>query len=125
MSRRNPYAKRRPPVHAEPRYQVEILLPVFYNDGREIEFEKFAATATELFAKFGGLRETPAENPPPFAGLWQDSGQVYSDRLRTLLIETTCDRRLFRWLYGYKRKLEGRFEQVEIYITVTEILRVL
>jgi hypothetical protein len=98
---------------------------VFYNDSREIEFEKFAATAAELFDKFGGLRETPAENPPPFEGLWQENGQPYTDRLRTVLIETAHDNRIFRWLHAYKRKLEVRFEQIEIYITVTEILRML
>jgi hypothetical protein len=97
---------------------------VFYNDGREIELEKFAATFEELFSKFSGLRWTP-QNPPPYEGLWQEAGQTYTDLIRTFLVETAHDNHIFRWLHAYKRKLEARFEQIEIYVTVTEILRVL
>lgn len=124
MPKRKPAAKRNPSIYADRRYQIEILLPVRYNDGRRIEFEKFTATVRELFAKFGGMRWTPVQNTPPFEGLWQEAGQTYSDLLLTLLIETAHDNRIFRWLHTYKRKLEARFEQVEVYITVSEILRV-
>jgi hypothetical protein len=57
--------------------------------------------------------------------LWQEAGQTYTDLIRTFIIETIHDNRIFRWLHSYKRKLEARFEQIEVYITVTEILRVL
>lgn len=123
MSKRNRTA-RNPSQHADLRYEIEILLPVYYNDGREVEFEKLDATFEELFGKFHGLRWTP-QNPPPYAGLWQSEGQTYTDLVRTFLIETTHDNNVFRWLHSYKRKLETRFDQIEIYITATEILRVL
>lgn len=125
MPKRKPAAKRNPSIHADRRYLIEILLPVRYNDGRRIEFEKFTATVRELFAKFGGMRWTPAQNTPPFEGLWQEAGQTYSDLILTLLIETAHDNRVFRWLHTYKREREARFEQVVVYITVSEILRVL
>ena len=124
MLKRNPSVKRGPSVYADLRYQIEILLPMLYNDGREMESEKFTATFDELFGKFGGLRWT-AQNPPPYEGLWQEAGQTYTDLIRTFIIETIHDNRIFRWLHSYKRKLEARFEQIEVYITVTEILRVL
>jgi hypothetical protein len=33
--------------------RYEILLPLFYNDGRSIEAEKFTETDQELVAQFG------------------------------------------------------------------------
>ncbi|MBI3922231.1 MAG: hypothetical protein HY318_12490 [Armatimonadetes bacterium] len=125
MPRRRATAKKSPSLRADLRYQIEILLPVFYNDGREIEIAESAATVNELCDKFGGLRWSSASAPAPLEGLWRDAEQIYSDRLRTVIIETTHDNRLFRWLHTFKRKLETRFDQIEIYITVTEILRVL
>lgn len=33
--------------------RFEILLPLFYNDGRSVEAEKFVLTDDELVARFG------------------------------------------------------------------------
>lgn len=45
--------------------------------------------------------------------------------IRVLIVETAYDNRVFRWLHSCKRKLAARFEQIEIYVTVTEILPVI
>ncbi|MBI4657229.1 MAG: hypothetical protein HY735_00005 [Verrucomicrobia bacterium] len=41
--------------------RFEILLPLYYNDGREIEREKFVATDDELVSLFGATSTDTVE----------------------------------------------------------------
>ena len=47
--------------------RFEILLPLFYNDGRPIEREKFVAPDDELVHRFGAV----STDSVTVRGLWQ------------------------------------------------------
>jgi hypothetical protein len=47
--------------------RFEILLPLYYNDGRLIEIEKFMATNRELLNKFEALTTDSVE----VSGTWK------------------------------------------------------
>src|SRR5437879_1304207 len=61
------------------RYMIrfEILLPLFYNDGRPIEREKFLQTDDELVQAFGAT----STDTVVVRGRWVYQSTVYNDQL--------------------------------------------
>ena len=57
--------------------RFEILLPLFYNDGRPIEPEKFLATDDEIVQAFGAT----STDQVTVRGKWKYQSIVYSDQL--------------------------------------------
>ena len=105
------------------RSEIEFLLPLDNNDGTPIEEEKHLQTLDELLTRFGGYRIT-ANARAAYEGLWKHSGQVYRDLVKSLVVEATLRAADYEWLSAYKRRLERRFDQVEVYISVTDIKRI-
>jgi hypothetical protein len=90
---------------------IEILLPLYDNDGRPFAAADFDRVRDELAAKFGGVtafRRSPAE------GVWHEDGEVSRDRV---VVYEVMDEALDRdWWREYRRDLERRFRQEEILI---------
>ncbi len=107
-----------------PRHQIEILLPLFYNDGTPIESEKIDLTVQEIVEKFGGCRITSGAGVPAFNGYWVEERTLYRDAVKSLIVEVPQTNTNFEFLSRLKKTLEQRFEQVEIYMTVLEIKRI-
>ena len=63
--------------------RYEILLPLKYNDGSDIEAAKFLQTKSELVQKFGAL----TIDPHPVEGVWTQQGTAYRD----ILLKFTID----------------------------------
>jgi hypothetical protein len=59
--------------------QIEIYLPLEYNDGTPIAEEDFTALIDQLFDRYGGV--TSVHRDFPLQGLWQSEGVVYQDRI--------------------------------------------
>src|SRR5436305_416943 len=64
--------------------RYEILLPLNYNDGAEIEPEKFDRTAEELSDRFGGITQDTVR----ISGTWKYGGTRYRDDLLRVRIDT-------------------------------------
>jgi hypothetical protein len=96
--------------------RFEILLPLNYNDGSEIEPEKFDQTNLELTDRFGGVTWDTVR----ITGTWKYGGARYRDELLRVRIDTT-DPAATAFLKGYKGLLKERFRQIDIWITAHEI----
>src|SRR5207253_141802 len=96
--------------------RFEILLPLNYNDGSEIEREKFDQTAEELSDRFGGITQDTVR----ITGTWIYGGMRYQDTLIRIHIDTK-DRGATAFLKAYKESLKGRFSQIDIWITAQEL----
>jgi hypothetical protein len=97
------------------RYLVEILLPVTRTRRNRTNLD---LVRDELTAKFGGATlhiDSPAE------GLWDDDGDIESDRI--VVAESMVDDLDRSWWSSYRKELEARFRQEEIVIRATEIQR--
>jgi hypothetical protein len=70
-------------------YLIQILLPVYDNEGNKFEAEQYTEVRLELTKAFGG---STAYSRAPAEGLWHDAGTVKKD-----------DR--------YRRELAERFKQ--------------
>lgn len=95
------------------KHEIEILLPLCYNDGTPVEFAKYQQTLLELAEKLGGCRATPTDEVA-YEGLWEYRGVVYRDLVKTVLVEAPRRSSNYEWLARSKRRLEERFQQIEI-----------
>jgi hypothetical protein len=102
--------------------KAEILLPLYYNDKREVEDKKFEQTHDEIKKQFGGL----TIGDRPLLGYWRDenTGISYDNEKNTLywiLCEKT--RNNINFLRKLKDRLEKRFDQESILIYYVNIYR--
>ncbi len=97
--------------------RLEILLPLFYNDGRAIEKEKFVETDDALVQAFGAT----STDSVVVAGHWMYESTRYEDRLIRIRIdvEDTPDNR--QTMRDIKETLKVRFDQLDIWITAHPI----
>ena len=97
--------------------RFEILLPLFYNDGRPIEPDKFLATDDDLVKTFGAT----STDQVTVRGQWKYQSTVYSDQLIRVRVdvEDTMDNQ--DAMRALKETLKARFEQLDIWITAHRI----
>jgi hypothetical protein len=104
---------------------IDIYLPLDYNDGTPIPEAKYIALQEELLGRFHGV--TSVQRQFPLRGVWQTGATTYHDQVVVLSVmdfrEGTQLERL-RYLQRLKRRLKNQFEQLEILITVTEMLAI-
>ena len=102
--------------------RVEIYLPLEYNDGRRIEESKYRRLYSELRARFGGVTSTQSQFP--LKGVWKSGTQLHEERVvvfTMLDFREQPESRLVRYLERLKTRLEERFQQKQILITVQEL----
>ena len=96
--------------------RFEILLPLNYNDGTLIEPEKFDQTREELSERFGGITEDTVR----ITGTWKYGGARYRDDLFRIRIDTN-DPTANSFFQSQKEIWKERFQQIDIWITASEI----
>jgi hypothetical protein len=110
---------------AQPVRSIDIYLPLDYNDGRAIPESKYVALQEELLARFGGV--TSVQRQFPLQGVWQSGADLYHDRVVVFSVmsfraETQLES--LRYLERLKSRLKKKFDQLEILITVVEMLAI-
>lgn len=92
---------------------VQLLLPLYDNDGHALPRSYFTQVAAELTAQFGGVT---AYLRAPARGVWQEDegGDVAHDDI--VLHEVMVDGLDRAWWAAYGEKLRGRFGQQELVI---------
>jgi hypothetical protein len=93
--------------------RFEILLPLFYNDGRPIEPEKFRVTDDELVDTFGAA----STDQVTVRGQWKYRTTVYSDQLVRVRVDVDDTPENWNAMRQMKEALKARFEQIDIWIT--------
>jgi hypothetical protein len=110
---------------ARPIRSIEIFLPLDYNDGRPIPESKYVSLQQELLSRFGGV--TSVQRQFPLQGVWQTGSEVYHDRVVVFSVMDFRDEtqiESLRYLEKLKVRLKKKFDQLEILITVAELLAV-
>lgn len=86
---------------------VQLLLPVYDNDGVEIPASTFREVREVLTTRFGGLT---AYTHAPAEGLWKDdAAQTTKDQI--VIYEVMAERLDLDWWRDYRHELERRFKQ--------------
>ena len=90
---------------------VQILMPLFDNDGRKIEAKTFREVRAELVDRFGGLT---AYMRAPAEGLWANQEGVNRDEI--VIIEVMVPEVDRAWWQALRSDLEKRLRQEMIVI---------
>ncbi len=104
---------------------IEIYLPLDLNDGRPIPESKYVSIQQELLNRFGGV--TSVQRHFPLQGVWQSGTDIYHDRVVVFSVMDFREERqleCLRYLERLKGRLKKKFEQLEVLITVTELLAI-
>ena len=91
---------------------VQILLPVYGNDGAEVLRDSYAGIRDELVARFGGVTaflQSPAE------GLWK-KGDRPAGRDDIVMVEVMLETVDRKWWEEYRKRLQNLLRQDSIVI---------
>lgn len=92
-------------------YLVQILLPLYDNEGRAFGKEMFDGVRDRLAERFGGVtayRRSPAE------GVWKQEGAVNRDNV--VIYEVMAEELEREWWREYGASLAALFRQEEMMI---------
>jgi hypothetical protein len=99
--------------------KYEIYLPLKYNDGTDIEAEKFRSIKEELVTAFGAV--TVSSLSAPYQGTWKYGGVEFIDDIIKIEVVTTNDRATTKFFKGFKERLKESLQQIDILITTQGI----
>jgi hypothetical protein len=97
--------------------RFEILLPLFYNDGRAVEREKYLQTDDELVHLFGAT----STDTVTVRGRWLYQSTLYQDQLIRVRLDLQDTPDNWQAVRAFKETLKTRFDQVDIWITAHRI----
>lgn len=100
---------------------IQILVPVFDNQGQRFERNKFEGVRERLMERFGGLT---AFIQSPALGLWKDSHSGTTAHDDMILLEVMVDTVDRDWWSAYRRELETIFRQDEIVVRAIACQRI-
>jgi hypothetical protein len=90
---------------------VQLLLPLYGQDGARLPGDLFGSVRTELVGRFGGLT---AYSRAPAKGLWADEQEVEHDDI--VVYEVMVESLDRAWWARYREELTGRFRQKELVV---------
>jgi hypothetical protein len=97
---------------------IEILLPLFDNEGISIASREFTRVSEELTREFGGLTAFTRE---PAEGRWRKDAETQRDQI--VIFEVMAEDIDRTWWSSYRETLQKRFRQETIIIRAHEVTR--
>jgi hypothetical protein len=95
---------------------IQILLPLYDNDGKPFGDEPFTKVRSELTDRFGGLT---AFTRAPAQGLWKTEGKTTRDDI--VVFEVMAKTVDASWWTHYRATLEAMFRQDTIIIRAQSV----
>ena len=92
--------------------EYDLFIPLYYNDGRPIEPQKFQDLQQQLLDQFGGLTFFPQPNE----GFWTMAGVTYRDEIVIYRVITYDEQEARRFLSDVKEWLKAELRQEELLI---------
>ncbi|NOT01293.1 MAG: hypothetical protein HOP29_11770 [Phycisphaerales bacterium] len=92
--------------------RFEVLLPLRFNDGREVPADWLAEAVLEVVSHFGAA----SYETQRVEGHWRQSGITYRDELVRIFVDVpdTIDNRT--WMGGFKDRWKARLEQLDLWV---------
>ena len=92
--------------------RFEVLLPLQFNDGREIPSESLAQAVFEVVEHFGAA----SYETQKVEGHWRHGGVIYRDNLVKIIVDVSDTSRNRNWMKRYKTRWKSRFEQLDLWM---------
>ncbi|MBA4141997.1 MAG: hypothetical protein H0X43_03110 [Nitrosospira sp.] len=98
-------------------HMIQLLLPLWSNDGERLPHALFEQVRDELTGRYGGLT---AYARTPASGLWrQQGGETVHDDI--VVYEVMADGLDVEWWVSYRTELEKRFRQDQLVVRAHKI----
>ena len=92
--------------------RFEVLLPLRFNDGRDVPGEWMAEAVLEIVEHFGAA----SYETQRVEGHWRHSGILYRDDLVRVVVDVPDSVRNRQWMRQFKERWKVRLEQVELWM---------
>ena len=92
--------------------RFEILLPLQFNDGRDIPPDWLAEAVLEIVENFGAA----SYETQKVEGHWQHQGILYRDNLVKIVIDTVNEENNREWMRQYKARWKAKLDQLELWL---------
>ncbi len=92
--------------------RFEILLPLQFNDGRDIPPEWLAEAVLEIVENFGAA----SYETQKVEGHCRHQGILYRDNLVKIVIDATDEEPNREWMREYKARWKAKLEQLELWL---------
>ena len=92
--------------------RFEVLLPLQFNDGREVPGEWLAEAVLEIVDHFGAV----SYETQKVEGHWRQGGVVYRDTLVRLVVDVPDSAKNRKWMKEFKERWKARLEQLELWM---------
>ena len=97
--------------------RFEVLLPLQFNDGRDVPAEWLAEAVLEIVDSFGAV----SYETQKVEGHWRHGGVLYRDNLVRLVVDAPDSVKNRRWMKDFKSRWQARLEQVELWLVSCRI----
>jgi hypothetical protein len=92
--------------------RYEVLLPLQFNDGRDVPSEWLAEAVFEVADQFGAA----SYETQKVEGHWRNAGVVYRDNLVKIVVDVPDNAPNRNWMRTFKTKWKARLEQLELWV---------
>jgi len=92
--------------------RFEVLLPLQFNDGREIPPEWLAESVLEIVEHYGAA----SYETQKVEGHWRHGGVVYRDNLVKIVVDVPDSEENRQWMRSYKERWKARLEQLDLWL---------
>lgn len=92
--------------------RFEVLLPLRFNDGREIPPEWLSEAVLEVVDRFGAA----SYETQKVEGHWRHGGVVYRDDLVRVVVDVPDAAENRDWIKEFKARWSARLEQLELWV---------
>ncbi len=97
--------------------RYEVLLPLRFNDGREIAPEWIAEAVLEIVQQFGAA----SYETQPIEGHWKQGSVSYRDDLVRVIVDSPDTESARKWIRDFKQRWRLRLEQLELWVVSYQI----
>jgi hypothetical protein len=92
--------------------RFEVLLPLQFNDGRDIPAEWLAEAVLEIVDHFGAA----SYETEKVEGHWRHGGVLYRDNLVKVVVDVPDSAKNRQWMQQFKSRWKTRLEQRELWM---------
>ncbi len=92
--------------------RFEVLLPLQFNDGRDVPAEWLAEAVLEIADYFGAA----SYETQKVEGHWRHGGVLYRDDLVRIVVDVPDAAKHRQWMKSFKTRWQERLEQIELWL---------
>ena len=92
--------------------RFEVLLPLQFNDGRDVPSEWLSEAVLEIVDHFGAA----SYETQKLEGHWRHGGVLYRDNLVRLVVDVPDSAKSRQWMKDFKGRWKTRLEQLELWM---------